>query len=237
MFSATNSAVDRGAVVVAGRRRRRDGTHGRPRRSDPCALRTAGDFWPFRCRIGIRLVQRRAKAGRSGRRRWGWRRGCTCSPATLRPSAKATGPIPPTRCCGVWVAHWHWSTPNSGAASSMSTSRCPTGLAARYVVDEAHAADGEDQVVYRAGLRRVPRLQRGYPPSASPAELDQGQQLSGDRRDRQYRAASDPAARRHGRRAPSSRYPAIPVRASMSWLPACRPTGTTSGDGGRRRGG
>ena len=48
----------------------------------------------------------------------------------------------------------------------------PAGLAARYVVDEAHGGDGEDQVVYRAGIRRVPRLQRGYPSSASPAELD-----------------------------------------------------------------
>ena len=44
----------------------------------------------------------------------------------------------------------------------------PAGLAARYVVDEAHSGDGEDQVVYRAGMRRVPRLQRGYPPPTSP---------------------------------------------------------------------
>ena len=42
----------------------------------------------------------------------------------------------------------------------------PAGLAARYVVAEAHGGDGEDQVVYRAGMRRVPRLQRGYPPPA-----------------------------------------------------------------------
>ncbi len=48
----------------------------------------------------------------------------------------------------------------------------PVGLAARYVVDEAHGGDGEDQVIYRAGMRRVPRLQRGYPPSTSPVELD-----------------------------------------------------------------
>ncbi len=48
----------------------------------------------------------------------------------------------------------------------------PAGLAARYVLDEAHAGDGEDQVVYRAGIRRVPRLQRGYPSSTSSAELD-----------------------------------------------------------------
>ena len=33
------------------------------------------------------------------------------------------------------------------------------------------AGDAEDQVVYRAGQRRVPRLQQGYPPSTAPAEL------------------------------------------------------------------
>ena len=48
----------------------------------------------------------------------------------------------------------------------------PAGLAARYVVDEAHGGDGEDQVIYRAGIRRVPRLQRGYLPPATPGELD-----------------------------------------------------------------
>ena len=48
----------------------------------------------------------------------------------------------------------------------------PAGLAAKYVVDEAHGGDEEDQVVYRAGLRRVPRLQSGFPPPAAPVELD-----------------------------------------------------------------
>jgi phthiocerol/phenolphthiocerol synthesis type-I polyketide synthase B len=48
----------------------------------------------------------------------------------------------------------------------------PTALAARYVVDEANSGDGEDQVVYRAGIRRVPRLQRGYPPPATSGEFD-----------------------------------------------------------------
>ena len=48
----------------------------------------------------------------------------------------------------------------------------PAGLIARYVVDEARGGDGEDQVVYRAGTRRVPRLQPGYPLSAVPVELD-----------------------------------------------------------------
>ncbi len=47
----------------------------------------------------------------------------------------------------------------------------PAGLAARYVVDEALRGDGEDQVVYRAGKRRVPRLQPDYPSSPVPVEL------------------------------------------------------------------
>jgi phthiocerol/phenolphthiocerol synthesis type-I polyketide synthase B len=48
----------------------------------------------------------------------------------------------------------------------------PAELAARYVLAEACSGEGEDQVVYRAGLRRVPRLQRGYPPPTSTVELD-----------------------------------------------------------------
>src|ERR1700761_887709 len=48
----------------------------------------------------------------------------------------------------------------------------PAGLAARYVVDESHGDDEEDQVVYRAGIRRVPRLQSAYLPSATPVQLD-----------------------------------------------------------------
>jgi phthiocerol/phenolphthiocerol synthesis type-I polyketide synthase B len=48
----------------------------------------------------------------------------------------------------------------------------PAGLAARYVADEAHGGDGEDQVVYRAGIRRVPRLQGRQLPASSPAALD-----------------------------------------------------------------
>jgi phthiocerol/phenolphthiocerol synthesis type-I polyketide synthase B len=47
----------------------------------------------------------------------------------------------------------------------------PAGLAARYVVNEAFGDDGEDQVIYRAGTRRVPRLQRGYPPPATAVEF------------------------------------------------------------------
>ncbi len=47
----------------------------------------------------------------------------------------------------------------------------PVQLAARYVVDEAHGDTGEDQVVYRAGVRRVARLQR---PSSLPAASVEG---------------------------------------------------------------
>lgn len=48
----------------------------------------------------------------------------------------------------------------------------PAVLAARHVRDEAQACDGEDQVVYRAGSRLVPRLQPTN--RAAPAELDTG---------------------------------------------------------------
>ena len=48
----------------------------------------------------------------------------------------------------------------------------PAELAAKYVLAEANAADGEDQVVYRAGVRHVPRLQRGNPTATSAAVLD-----------------------------------------------------------------
>jgi phthiocerol/phenolphthiocerol synthesis type-I polyketide synthase B len=48
----------------------------------------------------------------------------------------------------------------------------PAQLAAGYVLDEAHRGDGEDQAVYRAGVRHVPRLRRHIPPSSSGTELD-----------------------------------------------------------------
>jgi len=46
----------------------------------------------------------------------------------------------------------------------------PPELAARYVLDETAGTDGEDQVVYRSGARRVPRLERQKAPAA-PARL------------------------------------------------------------------
>ncbi len=42
----------------------------------------------------------------------------------------------------------------------------PPRLVARYVRAEAAVSDGEDQVVYRAGVRRVPRLRRAVAPAA-----------------------------------------------------------------------
>ncbi|MBS9536205.1 SDR family NAD(P)-dependent oxidoreductase [Mycobacterium sp. M1] len=45
----------------------------------------------------------------------------------------------------------------------------PVALAAEYVLAEAAATDGEDQVVYRAGVRRAPRLRHGYPAPSVPA--------------------------------------------------------------------
>ena len=45
-------------------------------------------------------------------------------------------------------------------------------VAARYVLAESFGGDGEDQVLYRAGVRRVPRLRAAHPQSATPAELD-----------------------------------------------------------------
>lgn len=47
----------------------------------------------------------------------------------------------------------------------------PSVLAASYLRDEAHSGDGEDQVVYRSGLRRAPRLQR---PTAAPPPVTLG---------------------------------------------------------------
>ena len=40
----------------------------------------------------------------------------------------------------------------------------PPELISRYVRAEVHAADGEDQVAYQAGVRHVPRLERRTPP-------------------------------------------------------------------------
>ena len=45
----------------------------------------------------------------------------------------------------------------------------PATVAARWVLAEADADDGEDQLVYRAGNRRVARLVQSLPPATSPA--------------------------------------------------------------------
>jgi phthiocerol/phenolphthiocerol synthesis type-I polyketide synthase B len=48
----------------------------------------------------------------------------------------------------------------------------PAERAARYVLTEANSGDDEDQVVYRGGVRHVPRLVRRNTPSTAPAEID-----------------------------------------------------------------
>ncbi|MCW2558195.1 MAG: ppsA, partial [Mycobacterium sp.] len=47
----------------------------------------------------------------------------------------------------------------------------PPELIVQYVITETRAADGEDQVVYQAGLRHVPRLERRTPPAVPVATL------------------------------------------------------------------
>ncbi|MEB3024187.1 type I polyketide synthase [[Mycobacterium] crassicus] len=49
----------------------------------------------------------------------------------------------------------------------------PASLVAGYLLAEANSGDNEDQVVYRAGVRRVPRLRGGRPTGApAPVEFD-----------------------------------------------------------------
>lgn len=49
----------------------------------------------------------------------------------------------------------------------------PAAVVARYLAAEARGGDDEDQVVYRAGLRRVPRLHRSAPTAPAPLAFDQ----------------------------------------------------------------
>ncbi len=46
----------------------------------------------------------------------------------------------------------------------------PAAVAARWVLAEAHGGDGEDQLVYRAGIRRVARLVHALPPAPTGPE-------------------------------------------------------------------
>ena len=81
-----------------------------------------------------------------------------------QPCQRAIGPTRPMPSCGGWAARSPWNIPKSGAASSISTTRCrrcwPRGMCCA----KPRADDGEDQVVYRAGVRHVPRLERRNPP-------------------------------------------------------------------------
>ena len=64
--------------------------------------------------------------------------------------------------------------PEIWAAYSDLDESLPVELAARYVLDEAAGSlreGGEDQVVYRSGVRRVPRLQQASVPAAPAVTL------------------------------------------------------------------
>ena len=97
----------------------------------------------------------------------------------------------------------------------------PAVLAARYVLAEARADDGEDQVVYRAGVRHVPRLERRQPPPIGVDTLECRHQPPRRRRDRKHRSAPDPAARRHGREDHRRGVAQPRVAAATSWPATC----------------
>ena len=107
-----------------------------------------------------------------------------------------------------------------------------------YVVDEAHSDDGEDQVVYRAGDPPCRHGCSGRAPAQRPrSRTRQGRQPSGCRSDRQHRTASDPAARRHGRRHRRRGVPQSGFATATNWPQfACR-QGNDVGDGGGGRSG
>ncbi len=187
--------------VGAGRRRRRGRAARGAQRCRPCAVCAAGGGRPPRCQgrpmscstqvrrlaaamvaapvpAKLFLVTRNAQPIAEGDR---------ANPAHA--SAVGTGPHAGPR-----------ASRNLGRRSSISTTQCPPGWRPSKCWTKLGATDGEDQVVYRAGVRHVPRLQRRATPSASPVELRRRWQPAGHRGYRQYRAASDPPARCDGRR-------------------------------------
>ena len=95
------------------------------RRTTTCSTRPATDA-AGRCRLGLPAVQRGEKAcGRDAGR--GRVAATTVHRDPQRPAhrQKATGPTRLMPRCGAWAARSPWSTPKSGAASSISTTRCP----------------------------------------------------------------------------------------------------------------
>ena len=76
-----------------------------------------------------------------------------------QPSPKAIAPTRRMPSYGVWGRTLALETPEIWGAMIDLDESMPAVLTARRVVDEAVSGDGEDQVVYRAGHRLVPRLQ------------------------------------------------------------------------------
>ena len=102
----------------------------------------------------------------------------------------------------------------------------PPELIAHYVRAEVRAADGEDQVVYRAGVRHVPRLERRTPPvSLTGLEGDTSHLVSGLLATSGQISSAN--SRRWGPRR-SSRCPDTRARDSRNWLPAWRREGRSS---------
>ena len=100
----------------------------------------------------------------------------------------------------------------------------PPELISRYVRAEVHAADGEDQVAYQAGVRHVPRLERRTPPvSLTRLEGDPVTWLSG--LPATSGQISSDNSRRWGPRR-SSRCPDTRARDSRSWLSSLASRGT-----------
>ena len=96
----------------------------------------------------------RSLAGRRRRQNW------SSSPAMPSRLTKAIGPTRHTRSSvglGRTLALEH---PEIWRAIIDVDDSAPPELIAHYVRAEVGAADGEDQVVYRAGVRHVPRLER-----------------------------------------------------------------------------
>ena len=144
-----------------------DGTHRRPCRSHPCALRTGAVVGHFDAESGYGLFNAARKLAAAVTEM-----GVAPRLFLLTRNAQPVGEgdrANPAHAVlwglGRTLALEHpeiW-----GGVIDVDES-VPAGLAARYVVDEARGGDGEDQVVYRAGTRRVPRLQPGYPFIGSP---------------------------------------------------------------------
>ena len=105
----------------------------------------------------------------------------------------------------------------------------PAVVAARWVLAEAHAGDGEDQLVYRAGTRRVARLVHALPPATAARVRDAGSRRRppGHRRDRQHRTRNSSSSSPRWARKPLSPCPATRAPGWTSSPPGSPPPVTT----------